>query len=230
MAKLKTPVWLATTAFIGFLPLNIVINQRAVVAASVNPVECPIPISYTRSGIQQQLDQLISSFTTDPITDLYQCQAVSLSVNTVLNRYYSTPVPDSLNPSAISSVNPGQFLTEAQFDNTNNAISQLALASQFGNFANYEESATFLQPITAYSGSVGPQIDTITGQTLPGGAIQYVVPSNFSFPQDNGIHFTYTKTLAVPEPSNILGIIAFGLCFQIKRNLTKKRGTTVVDN
>lgn len=70
---------------------------------------------------------------------------------------------------------------------------------------------------------MGPQLDTNTGQTLPGGAIQYVVPSNFSFPQDNGIHFTYTETLAVPESSNTMGTIAFfGLCFLVKRNLAKR--------
>ncbi|MBV9389561.1 MAG: hypothetical protein JOZ78_24330 [Chroococcidiopsidaceae cyanobacterium CP_BM_ER_R8_30] len=224
MTKLKTTVWLGTTGFIVFFPFSIVINQPSAVADDVNPAECPIPISYTRSSTQQQLDQLIASFATDPTTGLYQCQAVSVSVNTILNRYYSTPIPAPVNPSAPSSVNPGQFLTPSQFDNTNDAISQLALASQFGNFANYEESATFLQPTTAYEGIVGPQLDTITGQTLPGGAIQYVVPSNFSFPQDNGIRFTYIETLSVPEPSNILGIIAFfGLGFQIKRNLGKAK-------
>ena len=150
MTKLKTAIWLGTTAVLGVLPFSVAINQSRAVAVDVNPTECPIPISYTRSSTQQQLDQLISSFATDPTTGLYQCQAVNVAVGTVLNRYYSSPIPNPMSPSASTSVDPGQFLTPNQFDNTSNAISQLALASQFGNFANYEESATFLQPITAY--------------------------------------------------------------------------------
>ncbi len=150
--------------------------------------------------------------------------SISVSKNTILNRYYSTTIPDPLNPSAPLSVSAGQFLTPAQFNNADEAISQLALPSQFSNFANDEESATFLQDTIAYEGIVGPQVDTVTHQTLPGGAIQYVVASNFAYPQNNGIHFTYTNTLAVSEPSNILGIIAFlGLSVGIKPKLTKNK-------
>lgn len=218
MAMQKPSVLLRGIVYIGLFPLSFVTYHSIALAATLNTSECPIPLSYTRSNTHQQLDNLVSSFTTNPITGLHQCQAVSVPAGTILNRYYSTPTPDPLNPTAATSVNPGQFLTPNLFETTSEAIAQLALAPAFNNTANFRSTGLFNQDVIAFVGIVGPQ-----GLGYPGGGTQYVVPSNFSFPQNNGILFTYVDTLAVPEPSNILGAVAsLGISVGIKRKLALK--------
>lgn len=223
--KMQKPLaLLRNTFYIGLVPLSFLTYQSTALAAnisflepdvSIDPSECPIPLSYARDQDQGRLNDLISSFATNPATGLNQCEAVFVPAGTILNRYYSIPIPDPLNPTDPLSVNPGQFLTPNLFKTSRQAIIQLALDPALTpNTAKFRSTGFFNQDVTAFVGIVGPQ-----GLGYPGGGTQYIVPSNFSFPQNNGILFTYVETLAaVPEPSTVLGAVAcLGMGVGIKR-------------
>jgi len=204
----KLSAYFSGMAVIALLPLSVVTKQTSAIAGTIGTSSCPITATVAAPTDPQTV---IDSFLNDT------CTAITEPAGTTFYRYYSDTYPSGQPiPPGISA---GRFLTTDQFNNSYDAIAQLALnPSITPNTAKYEEKVTFLAPITVYQGIAGPQ--PITGSTeYPGGAVQYFISGTDAF--GSNITYTYFQTLATPEPSIILGAIAFlAIGIGIKRKLS----------